>query len=69
MHILQQKELEARILAHGCPVYSSTKDAPHDQCMKATNSSATSAACGNRWMDARAKLKAAKLEPFPLPTK
>lgn len=64
---LQQEELSARIMAQGCSVYSSNKDAPHDQRIKATRSAATSAACGERWMVARTKLKEAGLTPLSLP--
>ena len=69
MDDLQQAELEARKMAHGCSVYSSNKDAEHDQRIKATRSSATSAECGERWMEARAKLIKAGLEPLPLNSK
>lgn len=54
---LQIRELEARKMAHGCSVYSSTKDSYHDQRIKATQSAATSAACGDRWMALRSELK------------
>jgi hypothetical protein len=64
MSCLQQAELAARIMAHGCNVYSSNKDSEHDQRIKATRSAATSAACGERWMAARAKLRAAGLDPL-----
>jgi hypothetical protein len=64
---LQKVELEARIMAHGCNVYSSNKDAEHDQRIKATRSSATSAACGARWMAARAKLDEAGIKPLSAP--
>jgi hypothetical protein len=61
---LQRAELDARIMAHGCNVYSSNKDAHHDQRIKATRSAATSAACGKRWMAALDKLRAAGLAPL-----
>jgi hypothetical protein len=66
MICLQDAELAARIIAKGCNVYSSNKDSEHDQRIKATRSSATSAACGVRWMAARAKLLEAGLEPLEL---
>mgnify|MGYP003655711607 CR=1 FL=1 len=64
---LQKIELEARIMAHGCNVYSSNKDSEHDQRIKATRSSSTSAACGIRWMSARDKLESAGLKPLAAP--
>jgi hypothetical protein len=67
---LQKTELAARIMAHGCNVYSSNKDSEHDQRIKATRSAATSAACGQRWIAARNNLVAAGLDPLtPTETK
>lgn len=63
---LLNAERDARLMAHNCPVYSSTKDSEHDQRIKATRSSATSAACGNRWMEFRSELKRRGLTPKPL---
>jgi hypothetical protein len=63
---LQQVELAARRMAHGCSVYSSNKDTEHDQRIKATRSSTTSKACGDRWLAARDALDAAGLKPLPL---
>jgi hypothetical protein len=66
MTCLRKAELAARIMAHGCNVYSSNKDSEHDQRIKATRSAATSAACGARWIVARDNLRAAGLEPLSL---
>jgi len=54
---LRDKEAAARELAHGCSVYSSNKDSDHDQRIKATRSSATSSAAGERWMAAKDQLE------------
>ena len=64
---LQKAELSARIMAHECRVYAPKKGTdPGEAQYHATRSGATSAACGERWMTARAKLTAAGLEPLAL---
>ena len=53
-------ELAAMNMAHGCPVYAPKQGTDEGAALfHATRSGATSAACGDRWMEAR---RAAKLE-------
>jgi len=63
---LLQNELAARKMAHNCPVYSSTKETLGEQCFKATKSSATSAACGERWMALRRQVNTLGLTPLEI---
>jgi hypothetical protein len=64
---LRKAELAARIMAHGCNVYAPKQGTdPSEAMYNATRSGATSAACGERWMEARVKLHAAGLEPLEL---
>lgn len=62
---IQQAELTARKLAHGCPVYAPPQSVdPSIATYNATRSGATSAACGQRWMQARAALTDRGLTPL-----
>jgi len=57
---MMDDQLAAMIMAHGCPVYAPKQGTDEGEALfHATRSGATSAACGDRWMEAR---RAAKLE-------
>lgn len=62
---LQTAERAARLLAHGCPVYAPGVVEP-DSRYKATISGQRAAACGDKWMTLRRRLKDRGLEPLPL---
>lgn len=58
-------ELTARKMAHECPIYAPGSGA-QNATYNATRSAATSAACGNRWMEYRNILNERGLTPLPL---
>ena len=58
-------ELNARMIAHGCPVYApGQKVDANDATYHATRSGGRSAACGDRWMAARSVLRNRGLTPL-----
>ena len=57
---LQIDELRLRRIAENCTIYAPGKLEPDSQ-YKATLSGQRSAACGDRWMNAKSKLKEAGL--------
>mgnify|MGYP003636564223 CR=1 FL=1 len=62
---LKLEERSARIMAHGAPVYAPKQGTDEGEALqRATKSGATSAACGDRWMELRAQLKERGLTPI-----
>ena len=56
-------EFAAMKMAHGCPVYAPKQGTDEGEALfHATRSGATSAACGDRWMEARGAAKLAQKE-------